>query len=177
MTWETGMRIAGRTMALAAVLLMLVACGGDRPPRLMNLTSSTDGPDEFGILPPKALELPESLTELPEPTPGGSNLTDQTPNDDAIAALGGRPGAGVGGDGGLLNHTGRYGRAADIREQLAAEDLAFRSKNRGKPLQRLFNLNVYFSAYKKQSLDQYAELERWRRAGARNPSAPPAGDN
>jgi hypothetical protein len=156
------MRMAGRTMALAVALLTLVACGNDRPPRLMNLTSSTNGPDEFGILPPKALELPESLTDLPEPTPGGSNLTDPTPNEDAITALGGRPG-------------GRHGRAAGIREQLAAEDLAFRSKNRGKPLQRLFNLNVYFGAYKKQSLDQYAELERWRRAGARNPSAPPPG--
>lgn len=167
------MRMAGRTMALAVALLTLVACGSDRPPHLMNLTSSTDGPDEFGILPPKALELPESLTDLPEPTPGGANLTDPTPNEDAITALGGRPGAGAGGDGGLLNHTGRYGRAAGIREQLATEDLAFRSRNKGRPLERLFNLNVYFRAYKKQSLDQYAELERWRRAGARNPSAPP----
>ena len=167
------MRRTGRTMALAVALLTLVACGNDRPPRLMNLTSSTDGPDEFGILPPKALELPESLTDLPEPTPGGTNLTDPTPNEDAIAALGGRPGAGSGGDAGLLNHSARYGRAAGIREQLAAEDLEFRSKNRGRPLERLFNLNVYFRAYKKQSLDQYAELQRWRRAGARNPSAPP----
>lgn len=166
--WRTG-----RTMALAVALLTLVACGNDRPPRLMNLTSSTDGPDEFGILPPKALELPESLTDLPEPTPGGTNLTDPTPNEDAIAALGGRPGAGSGGDAGLVNHSARYGRAAGIREQLAAEDLEFRSRNRGRPLERLFNLNVYFRAYKKQSLDQYAELQRWRRAGARNPSAPP----
>ena len=167
------MRRTGRTMALAVALLTLVACGNDRPPRLMNLTSSTDGPDEFGILPPKALELPESLTDLPEPTPGGTNLTDPTPNEDAIAALGGRPGAGSGGDAGLVNHSARYGRAAGIREQLAAEDLEFRSRNRGRPLERLFNLNVYFRAYKKQSLDQYAELQRWRRAGARNPSAPP----
>ena len=167
------MRRTGRTMALAVALLTLVACGGGRPPHLMNLTSSTDGPDEFGILPPKALELPDSLTDLPEPTPGGTNLTDPTPNEDAIAALGGRPGAGSGGDAGLLNHTARYGRAAGIRTQLAAEDLEFRSKNRGRPLERLFNLNVYFRAYKKQSLDQYAELQRWRRAGARNPSAPP----
>lgn len=164
---------AGRGfLAVAALaLLTLVACGGE--PRLMNLTSSTDGPDEFSILPPKALTMPESLVDLPEPAPGGTNLTDPTPNEDAVAALGGRPGAGSGGDGGLMNHTTRYGISADIRTQLAAEDLTFRSKNRGRPLERLFNLNVYFRAYKKQSLDQYAELQRWRRAGARNPSAPP----
>ncbi|MGQ0565292.1 MAG: DUF3035 domain-containing protein [Gemmobacter sp.] len=164
---------AGRgTLAVAVLaLLTLVACGGE--PRLMNLRSSTDGPDEFAILPPKALELPESLVDLPEPTPGGVNLTDPRPNDDAVAALGGRPGAGSGGDAGLMNHATRYGISSGIRTQLAAEDLEFRSKNRGRPLERLFNLNVYFRAYRKQSLDQYAELERWRRAGARNPSAPP----
>jgi hypothetical protein len=154
-------------------ILALAACGSNRPPELMNLTSSTNGPDEFAILPPKALEMPESLTDLPEPTPGGTSLTDPRPKDDAVAALGGRPGAGAGGDAGLMNHTGRYGRAAGIRDQLAAEDLEFRSKNRGRPLERLFNVNVYFRAYRKQSLDQHAELQRWRRAGARNPSAPP----
>jgi hypothetical protein len=167
------MQVGGRTMAMAVVLLALAACGGGKAPRLMHLTSATDGPDEFAILPPKPLSLPESLTDLPEPTPGGTNLTDPTPNEDAVAALGGRPGAGSGGDAGLMNHTARYGRAAGIRDQLAAEDLEFRSRNRGRPLERLFNLNVYFRAYKKQSLDQYAELQRWRRAGARNPSAPP----
>jgi hypothetical protein len=166
------MRAGRATLAVAGLaLLSLAACGGE--PRLMNLTSSTDGPDEFAILPPKALEMPESLVDLPPPTPGGSNLTDPRPNDDAVAALGGRPGAGSGGDAGLMNHATRYGISSGIREQLAAEDLEFRSKNRGRPLERLFNLNVYFRAYKKQSLDQQAELARWRRAGARNPSAPP----
>ncbi|HHX88462.1 MAG TPA: DUF3035 domain-containing protein, partial [Paracoccus sp.] len=29
-------------------------------------------------------------------------------------------------------------------------------------------------AYRDQALDREAELERWRRAGARTPSAPPA---
>jgi hypothetical protein len=40
-------------------------------------------------------------------------------------------------------------------------------------LERLFNVNVYYRAYKKQSLDQHVELERWRRAGVRNVGAPP----
>ncbi|NCO17608.1 MAG: DUF3035 domain-containing protein, partial [Alphaproteobacteria bacterium] len=40
-------------------------------------------------------------------------------------------------------------------------------------LERLFSVNVYFKAYLPMSLDQYAELARWRAAGAGNPSAPP----
>jgi Protein of unknown function (DUF3035) len=161
-------------LAVAGIALVLLsACGrNDSPPSLMNIRS-TDGPDEFGIVPPKALSLPESLTELPEPAPGGTNLTDPTPNDDAVAALGGRPGAGAAGDAGLIGHVSRYGVAADIRPTLAAADLEFRSRNRGRPLERLFNRNVYFRAYEGLSLNQQRELERWRAAGVRTVSAPP----
>ncbi len=159
-----------------AAMLALAACGSDKVPSLMNLRSSTNGPDEFSILPPKALELPEDLTALPEPTLGGSNLTDPTPIADAIVALGGNPRAAGGipaADSALVNHGSRYGVTAGIRETLAAEDLEYRRKNNGRVLERIFNLNVYFRAYKKQSLDQHAELLRWRRAGLRTPSAPP----
>ncbi len=157
-------------------LLLLAACGGDGEPRLMNLRQTGDGPDEFAILPPKPLELPASLQELPEPTPGGGNRTDPTPHADAIVALGGRAEAGTAGDAGLLSHTGRYGRAADIRAVTAAEDLEFRRSNKGRVLERIFNVNVYYRAYRDQSLDQHAELARWRRAGIRTPSAPPERD-
>lgn len=165
-------------LAIATVaMLTLTACGGDKTPNLMNVRSATNGPDEFGVLPPKALELPEDLAALPEPTLGGANRTDPRPLDDAILALGGTPGA-VGvipaADGALIRHGTRYGTAAGIRETLAAEDLEYRRKNDGRLLERLFNVNVYFKAYKKQSLDQQAELRRWRRAGVRTPSAPPA---
>jgi hypothetical protein len=34
-------------------------------------------------------------------------------------------------------------------------------------------VNVYYKAYRKQRLDQQAELARWRALGVRNPSAPP----
>jgi hypothetical protein len=34
-------------------------------------------------------------------------------------------------------------------------------------------VNVYFKAYRAQSLDQQAELAFWRRRGVRTPSAPP----
>ncbi len=163
-------------VAMAAVLA-LAACGGDKTPNLMNLRSSSNGPDEFGILPAKALELPEDLTALPEPTLGGANRTDPTPIDDAIVALGGSPRA-AGGvpavDGALVRYGVRYGTAAGIRETLAAEDLEYRRKNDGRLLERIFNVNVYFKAYRKQSLDQQAELRRWRKGGRRTPSAPPA---
>lgn len=166
-----------RIMALALAGLILAGCGGgDGVPELMNLRSSTNGPDEFAVLPSKPLELPEDLTALPEPTPGGANLTDPNPQADAIVALGGslRAAGGVpAGDAGLVSYAARGGVTADIRSTLAVEDLEFRRRNDARPLERLFDLNVYFRAYEKQSLDQHAELARWRRAGARTPSAPP----
>ncbi len=52
--------------------------------------------------------------------------------------------------------------------------LEYRRRNNGRVLERVFNVNVYFNAYRKQSLDQYAELERLRARGIRTVSAPPA---
>lgn len=175
------MRSARITFALLVALLALQGCGpGDKVPNLMNIRSSTNGPDEFAILPPKPLEMPDTLAELPEPTPGGSNLSDPRPFDDAIVALGGNPQALGGvpsGDMALLAHAGRKGISSDIRTVLAAEDLTFRQKNNGRLLERLFDVNVYFKAYRKFALDQHAELERWRLRGVRTPSAPPPKPN
>lgn len=160
------------------VLLALSACGAHKgAPHLMNLHSASDGPDEFALLPPKALEIPPDLTVLPDPTPGGANLTDQRPLEDAIVALGGKvPAAGgiPAADAGLVRYAGRAGGIADIRASLAADDLAWRKKHRGKLLERAFSLTTYFDAYKSMWLDAYAELQRWRDAGLRTPSAPPA---
>jgi hypothetical protein len=172
-------RTQGVKAGLAATLFLLAACGGDGEPRLMNLRSTTAGPDEFGIVPPRALELPEDLAALPEPTPGGSNRTDQRPLDDAVAALGGVPGAGStipSGDAGLYNYAARFGIAPDIRQTLAAEDLEWRRDNNGRVLERLFNVNVYYKAYRRQSLNQQEELLFWRKRGVRTSSAPPAKD-
>ena len=161
----------------AAMVLTLAPCGnGDKVPSLMNIRSATAGPDEFGIIPPKPLEMPEDIAALPEPTPGGPNRTDRDPQAEAVAALGGNLGPREGvntAHAGLYAYAARYGVTAGIRETLAAEDLEYRRQNDGRLLERLFNVNVYFKAYEAQSLDQQAELWRWRRAGVATPSAPP----
>lgn len=165
------------TVIAIVAMLGLAACGNrDKPPELMNIRA-TEGPDEFGIVPPKPLEMPESLTDLPDPTPGGQNRTDHFPEADAAIALGGKPQAVVGGipssDAALYAHAARFGTESGIRQTLASEDLEWRRDNNGRVLERLFNVNVYFKAYRKFWLDQHAELERWRAKGARTPSAPP----
>lgn len=172
------MRAANKAFLAAIVaLIALAGCStADKVPNLMNVVSSTSGPDEFAIIPPKALQMPEDLVALPEPTPGGTSRTDVTPNEDAIVALGGRvPVAGgvPASDGALIAAATRKGTAAGIRQTLAAEDLEYRRDNDGRLLERLFNVNVYFKAYKPYALDQQVELARWRSLGVATPSAPP----
>ena len=167
--------VKGMAVIAVAATVTLAACGGKGAPQLMNLRSG-QGPDEFAIVPPKALEMPQSLSDLPEPTPGGYNRTDQNPEADAAVALGGKPTAAGGipaGDSALYAHAARFGVDGGIRATLASEDLKWRRDNDGRPLERLFNVNVYYKAYSKQRLDQQAELARWRALGVRTPSAPP----
>lgn len=161
---------------IAAAALALAACERGEP-QLMNIRSNTASPDEFAILPTKPLLMPDDLRALPPPTPGGPSRTDPTPVADAIAALGGNPAARDRGvpaaDAALLAHAQRHGVDPGIRERLAAEDYEFRSRNRGRVLERAFNVNVYFRAYRAMALDRYAELARWRLLGVRTPAAPP----
>lgn len=158
------------------LFLFVAACGGAAEPNLLNISQPrAEGPDEFAVLPTKPITIPEDLSALPPPTPGGANLTDPTPEADAYAALGGNAAAlsRPAGDAALIGYTTRYGVAPGIRETLAASDLEFRRQNDGRLLERLFNVNVYFRAYESQSLDQYAELERLRAAGVRTSAVPP----
>jgi hypothetical protein len=169
----------GKWAVVALALTVVVACAPEEP-KLLNLKADNTGPDEFMILPSKPLESPEDFEALPEPTPGGTNRTDPTPEADAVAALGGKPERlernGLrSGEAALVNHASRYGRNGEIRDVLAAEDLEFRRRNNGRLLERLFNVSVYFKAYAAQSLDQYYELERLRRAGIWTPAVPPEG--
>ncbi|MFY0693338.1 MAG: DUF3035 domain-containing protein [Paracoccaceae bacterium] len=166
--------VAAIIVASCAATLVLSGCGWNKEtePRLLNVKSNITGPDEFAILPNKPLTLPQDYAALPEPTPGGSNLTDVTPMADATRALGGNPNA-RSGEPGLLAYATRYGVSPSIRSDLATEDLQYRRDNDGRLLERWFNVNVYFKAYRDQSLDQFRELERLRRLGIRTVSAPP----
>ena len=169
-------------MALQHGILAMASCAvlalGACSAPVMHAAAQDNEPDEFGILPTKPLEMPDSLANLPTPKPGGTNRVDPQPRADVARALGGNPAraaAGGGIDGGIVNYAGRFGRTEGIRAQLAAEDLQYRRDNDGRLLERLFAVNVYHNAYQGMWLDKYAELERWRRAGVQTPSAPPEG--
>lgn len=158
---------------------LLAGCAArDGDPRLMNVGSSSRSPDEFSILPTQPLQAPPDFSNLPQPNPGGRNLVDPDPRAEAVAALGGNVaaerGAGIpAADSALVSHAARHGMQEDIRQTLAAEDRQHRERNRGRLLERAFGVNTYPRAYEDQALDRHAELERWRRAGARTPAAPP----
>lgn len=171
-----------RTRALMiglAVLLSLAACGDGR---LNNFSAGRNGPDEFAILPTRALTLPPDLAVLPAPTPGGANITDPNPQGDAVAALGGDPGRladrGIGAaDQALVNAATRSGTDPQIRDTLAQADADYRARNGRRVLERVFGTPVYQRAYAPLALDAPAEQYRWQRAGAITSTAPePGGD-
>lgn len=166
------------TLLSGLALAVLAGCAPrSDEPRLMNISATQRGPDEFSILPTQPLQAPPDFRALPTPTPGSANLVDTDPRGDAARALGGRAvapsGALPAADAALVARAGRFGSDPQIRERLAAEDLRLRQTRRGRPLERLFRTNVYAQAYEDQLLDRHAELNRWRRAGARTPAAPP----
>lgn len=154
------------------MLLALAACSRGAP-QLMNLRQDGEGPDEFSVLPTNPIELPSDMSSLPPPTPGGVNRADPDPEAALAEALGGNINRAGSGSQGLITYAARLGTAADIRNVLATEDLAFRETNRGRLLERWAGNNTYHSAYRVMSLDRYAELARMRAAGIRTPAAPP----
>ncbi|RJK99203.1 DUF3035 domain-containing protein [Paracoccus siganidrum] len=169
------MRAFALMIGLAATTA-LSACGDDRG--LMNLRSTSDGPDEFAILPTRPLSMPPDLAVLPAPTPGGANITDPTPIADAVGVLGGNPAQladqGIAAsDQALVAHAARRGSDPAIRTELAQTDAERRARNGRRPLERLFGTNVYMRTYAPMRMDAQAEQERWQRAGAQTPSAPP----
>ncbi len=156
------------------MIAMLAACSGDRG--LRDLRSNGGGPDEFWVLPMQPLIIPTDAMTLPTPTPGGANRTDPTPNADAVAVLGGNRNALIpngipASDGALVTAASRNGVDPTIRQTLAREDAAFR--NGQTRFGFLRGRNRYFTAYARQALDAYAELQRFRNAGIATPSAPP----
>lgn len=165
-------------VVLFGLALMVSACANERGIRV--LTSGDAGPDEFAILPSKPLTQPVNYTSLPTPTPGGSNLTDQNPVGDAVVALGGRApatpqeGTFASVDGALVNYVARNGGGTGIREQLAGEDEAIRSRFSRFTGWRLANPDRYDEVYRRYHLNAYSELARWRAAGVETPTAPPS---
>ncbi|MHA6326298.1 DUF3035 domain-containing protein [Roseivivax sp. CAU 1753] len=164
--------------AMLLSVLTLAACSGGT---LHTLNNSTGSPEEFNIVPNQPLEQPPTFAELPVPTPGGANRSDQQPLGAAVAALGGNAAALVPGglpaaDAALVSTVGRFGRNANIRAILAEEDAAFR-KRKSVFNWRLVPDNEYQRAYRSQSLDAYLWLDRMRRPGSNiaTPSAPPQG--
>lgn len=166
-----------RSFVLAsAAVVSLSACAGGGG--LRDLSTSSDGPDEFSVLPTAPLVIPQDLSSLPTPTPGGTNPVDPDPKGDAIAALGGRPASAFSGgipssDTALVAHAARNGVTADIRSVLATEDAAFRASRARLGFARLFGGDQYFWAYARQALDAYATLTRFRNLGVATPTAPP----
>lgn len=162
-------------------LASAVALSGCSDGGLRELKKPGTGPDEFLILPSKPLSEPESYSALPTPTPGGANITDPNPNADAVAALGGSPDRLIAGgavptqDLALVTSSGRYGVEPGIRQTLAEDDAKFRKRENRTARFKLFNVDRYGDAYKRQQLDPHAVNERFRRAGVATPSAPPPG--
>ena len=168
------MRAFSLVIGLTA-LAGLAACGGD--PHLMNIKTGQNSPDEFAILPSKPLSMPPDLALLPTPTPGQANITDPTPQADAVAALGGNPGAladrGVAAsDLALVAYAGRRGTDANIRTTLAEADVKYRTRNKRRPLEKLFGTSVYQRAYRPMALDSDSEQTRWQMGGAITSTSP-----
>ncbi len=166
---------------MLAVFVLVSACStwGEREPRPLNdLRNRSGEPEEFSIVPNKPLVTPPSFSELPDPTPGQGNLTDQTPKADLVAALGGnparlQPGSGVGaGDQALVKQASRNGTDPEIREKLASEDQEFRVR-RGRFSWSVLPDGDYDRAYRGEKLNPYSWLRRYRNAGAHTPAAPP----
>lgn len=158
-----------------AMIAGVAACSGDQ--KLMNIKSGQTSPDEFAILPTKSLSMPPDLAVLPAPTPGGANITDPTPQADAVAALGGNPAAlnnqGIAAsDQALVGYANRAGTDLAIRTTLAQADQQWRAGNRRRPLEALFGTSVYQRAYRPMALDSGSEQIRWQRAGAITSTSP-----
>lgn len=163
------------------VLVGAVAVAGCSQKGLRDIRKTGTGPDEFLVLPSKPLSEPSDYSSLPTPTPGGTNITDATPQADAVAALGGKASALVPGQGvpssdlALVSASSRYGVSPSVRQELAEEDAKFLKRKRITGRIKLFPVDRYEQIYAKQTLDPFEANEQFRRAGIATPSAPPAG--
>jgi hypothetical protein len=159
------------------ILIAVLALGACENKGLRELVRPGEGPDEFRIVPNKPLEPPANYNVLPPPIPQGADRTEQVPLQESVAELGGRrpvnTGAIPAADGAAVNYTSRFGRDPAIRPTLAAADADFRSRRERLTQLRIVPIDRYNQVYRDQALDAQRERARWRRAGARTPTAPP----
>lgn len=165
-----------RGVILGMILaLTLGACANTG---LRTLRSNSSGPDEFLVQPVKPLQLPPDTAALPPPTPGGRNLVDANPLEDAVIAVGSQSlssptGPIPGGDSAVVTYASRFGVSGDIRQALAQEDADFR-KRRGRFTQyRIVPVDRYNQVYQRFAIDPFTVAESYRRIGVATPSSPP----
>ena len=157
-----------------ALVLVLAGCGNTN---LRKMESDDKGPEEFAVVPLKPLEQPSNYAALPKPGNATPSITDPTPISDAITALGGTvesrdttrvPSS----DRALIQRTDRFGTTPNIRAILALEDAQFRQR---KSKTRQFQLkprDPYSQLYEAETLDAFAELQKFRAAGVTTPAVP-----
>ena len=160
------------------ILAGAVTVAGCANKGLHDLRPPGTGPDEFMIMPVKPLTQPPDYKVLPAPTPGGENLTDLHPKEEAVAALGGRPEAMrataiPASDGALVAAASRNGVEPGVRARLAEQDAAFRRRQGRMTRIKLFPVDRYAQAYRRQALDPFPVVEAFRRKGFATPTSPP----
>lgn len=164
---------------LSAIILGLtIIVAGCSDKGLRVLATDSTGPEEFMVQPVKPLTTPQDYAVLPAPTPGGSNLVDPTPVADAVVALGGSAAAlnatnVPASDGALVAQTSRFGVPPNIRTSLAEQDAEFRKRQARSTRIRLFRVDRYQQAYRREAMDPYSEAERFRNSGIATPTSPP----
>lgn len=166
-------------MRIAQVMILGLSVGvlGCSNKPLHEMRNNSNGPDEFLVEPVKPLTAPRDYDVLPAPTPGGSNLVDLDPRADAVDALGGSPEAlkvaGVpASDQALVTSSSRYGVTPGTREQLAQEDAEFRKRQARWSGFKLFPVDRYSQAYRRNNLEPFPVNEAFRRSGRKTPTAP-----
>jgi len=165
----------------AIILIGLVAVAGCSKTGLRDLRPNGPGPDEFMILPNKPLTAPKDYEVLPAPTPGGANLVDPHPKADAVVALGGKataltPNGVPTSDGALVSQASRYGVPANTRVALAESDAEFRKRQSRWTRIRLFPVDRYEQAYRREAINPFDQTNRFRRSGFGTPSSRPASE-
>ncbi|MEX0286646.1 MAG: DUF3035 domain-containing protein [Paracoccaceae bacterium] len=160
-------------------MIAVLGLGACADKGLRTLQHTGNGPDEFLVTPSKPLEAPQDYSFLPAPTPGGTNRTDQFPTQDAVASVGGNParldpnGPVPGADAALVTAASRNGVDPNVRETLAETDAKFRKRQSRLSGFRLFRVDRYEQAYRREALDPYQAAVPARRAGLPTPSSPP----